>query len=38
MGGTIELRSRPGETVFTLVLPPAPGETPPRPLVAEVAK
>jgi signal transduction histidine kinase len=38
MGGAIELRSRPGRTVFTLLLPLARSETPPRPLVADVAK
>jgi signal transduction histidine kinase len=37
LGGTIELSSRPGATVFTLNLPPAESDRPPAPLVADVA-
>jgi len=37
LGGTIELSSRPGATVFTLNLPPAEPDRPAAPLVADVA-
>ena len=37
LGGTIELSSRPGATVFMLNLPPAEPGRPPTPLVADVA-
>ncbi len=37
LGGTIELSSRPGATVFTLNLPSAGPDRPPAPLVADVA-